>query len=250
MFKRMLARWVLMEEAGGDGGAGAGAGGGAAVVAPAAGAAAPAAGDASLTPPESLLGTGEEKPGETTPEGVKPGEEKPGETKPGEEKPIEYTDFTLPEGVALDDAKLGDFKKLATEAKLPQETAQKILDLYTAEFKQITEAPMRAWTDLQTKWRDEVKNDPVIGGANLEKNLATVKTGLKNLLGEGAPAFFEALNITGAGNNPEIVRGLLKAAAPHAPATAVNGNPGKGGGKTAGATLYPTMNGLGNGHEG
>lgn len=237
MFKRMLARWVLMEEAAGDGAPGAGA----APAAPAAPAPAPAAPDAGLTMPASLLG---DPPAADPAAPVDP-------AAPAEpDKPIEYTDFAVPDGLKIDDAKLGAFKALAAEAKMPQEAAQKMLDIYTAEFKQITEASMRAWTDLQNAWREEVKNDPVIGGANLDKNLATVKTGLKNLLGEDAGKFFEALNITGAGNNPEIVRGLLKAAAPHAPATAVNGGPGKGGGKTAGATLYPTMNGLGNGHEG
>lgn len=236
MFKRTLARWVLMEEAAGEGAPGAGA----APVTAAVIAETPAV-DTGLTMPESLLGETAE---------TKEGEVKPEPAKVEEAKPIEYTDFKMPEGVKLDDTKISAFKELAAKSGLPQEQAQAMLDLYTAEFKQITEAPMRAWTDLQNTWREEVKNDPVIGGANLDKNLATVKTGLKNLLGEDAGKFFEALNITGAGNNPEIVRGLLKAAAPHAPATAVNGGPGKSGSKTAGATLYPTMNGLGNGHEG
>jgi hypothetical protein len=244
MFKRYARRWVLQEEAG----EGAPAGGGEAApaaAAPGAPAAGAPAADAGLTPPPSLLGekpAGEEKPAE--------GEAKPGE-KPGEPaKPIEYTDFTLPEGLSLDTEKVGQFKTLAAELGIPQEGAQKMLDMYTAEFKQISEAPMRAWTDLQTKWREEVTSDPVIGGANLEKNLAATKAGLTALLGESAGKFFEALNITGAGNNPEIVRGLIKAAAPHAPAGPVKGNPASAGGKTAGATLYPAMAKLGNGHEG
>lgn len=132
---------------------------------------------------------------------------------------------------------------------MPQEVAQKFVDLYTAELKQLTEAPMRAWTELQNKWQDEVRNDPVIGGANLDKNLAATKAGLNNLLGEDAKSFFDALNLTGAGNNPAILRGLMKAAAPHAPASPVAGSPAKPA-KSAGATLYPTMAGLGNGHEG
>lgn len=241
MFNRLFKRWALMEEVAVEGGA---SGGAATTTAAATDAAATetTAVDTGLKMPDSLLGD----PAVET----KEGEVKTEETKVEEAKPIEYTDFKVPDGLTIDAEKLGAFKAIAAEAKMPQEVAQKMLDIYTAEFKQITEAPMRAWTALQNTWRDEVKNDPVIGGANLDKNLATVKTGLKNLLGEDAGKFFEALNITGAGNNPEIVRGLLKAAAPHAPATAVNGSPGKGGGKTAGATLYPTMNGLGNGHEG
>lgn len=232
MFKRLLNRWMLLE---GEGATDAPAGG-----APAAAPAAPAA-DTGLTPPDSLLS---DKPeGEVKPEETKP------EEAPKPEEPVKYEAFKLPEGVTLDDAKLGEFSKIAAEAKLPQDVAQKFVDMYSAEVKAISEAPMRAWTEMQTKWQDEVRNDPEIGGKNLDKNLAATKTGLKNLLGEQAQKFFDALSFTGAGNNPDIIRGLIKAAAPHAPASPVAGRPA-GGTKSAGSTLYPSMNGLGNGHEG
>lgn len=236
MFKRMMHRWMLLEGEGGDAPAG-----GAPAAAPAAEAA--AAADPGLTPPESLLSG---KPADAPAD--KPADPKT-EDKPVDDKPIEYEPFKLPEGLKVDEAKLGDFTKIAAEARIPQEVAQQLVDLYSSEIKQLTEAPMRAWTDLQTSWRNEVINDPEIGGAKLDQNLAMIKTGLKNLLGEQSGKFFEALNVTGAGNNPDIVRGLFKAAQPHAPATPVSGKPG-GGSKTPGATLYPQMAGLGNGHEG
>lgn len=239
MFKRLMNRWMLLEGESGDVPAGG---------APAAAPAAPAApADASLTPPESMLN---DKPADAPDD--KPADDKPADKpadQPADDKPIAYEAFKAPDGMALDEAKVAEFSKLAAEAKMPQEVAQKFVDLYTAELKQLTEAPMRAWTELQNKWQDEVRNDPVIGGANLEKNLAATKAGLSNLLGEEAKSFFDALNITGAGNNPAILRGLMKAAAPHAPASPVAGSPAKPA-KSAGATLYPTMAGLGNGHEG
>lgn len=237
MFKRLMNRWMLLEGEGGDVPAG-----GAPAAAPAA---APA--DASLTPPESMLN---DKPADAPVD--KPADDKPADKpadQPADDKPITYEAFKAPDGMELDEAKVAEFSKLAAEAKMPQEVAQKFVDLYTAELKRLTEAPMRAWTELQNKWQDEVRNDPVIGGANLEKNLAATKAGLSNLLGEEAKSFFDALNITGAGNNPAILRGLMKAAAPHAPASPVAGSPAKPA-KSAGATLYPTMAGLGNGHEG
>jgi len=238
MFKRLMNRWMLLEGESGDVPAG-----GAPSAAPAADAA-PAA-PADLTPPESMLN---DKPADAEKPSDKPADDKPADP-PKPDEPITYEAFKTPEGLALDEAKVAEFSKLAAEAKMPQEVAQKFVDLYTAELKQLTEAPMRAWTALQNKWQEEVRNDPVIGGANLDKNLAATKAGLSNLLGEEAKAFFDALNITGAGNNPAILRGLMKAAAPHAPASPVAGSPAKPA-KSAGATLYPTMAGLGNGHEG
>jgi hypothetical protein len=248
MLKRMFMRYVLMNEQSAEGGAGGGASpastAAAASAAPAAetaAAAAPAATAAQdgLKAPESLLGTN------PAGEAEKPGEQ----PKPGEEtKPIEYTDFKVPEGVQLDAEKVGEFKTIASQLGIPQEGAQKLMDLYANEIKQVAEAPQRAWNDLQTKWRDEVKNDPVIGGANLDKNLATTKAGLKALLGADAVKFFDALSMTGAGSNPDIVRGLMKAAAPHAPADPVNGNPARSE-KSPGERLYPAMKGLANGQN-
>ena len=82
-----------------------------------------------VTTPEGEKPAGEEgeKPAEvTTPEGEKPeGEE--GE-KP---EPIEYEDFTTPEGVTLDEEVLGEFKGIAKELGLPQDKAQKFVDMAT-----------------------------------------------------------------------------------------------------------------------
>lgn len=243
MFKRMMNRWMLLEgEGSGDAPAG-GASSAAPAPTPAPAATPSPAADPGLTPPASLLGDPAAEPPKEA-----PAAEKPPETP--EDKPIEYEAFKLPDGMTVDEAKLGDFTKLAAEARIPQDVAQKLVDLYSSELKAVSEAPMRAWTELQNTWRDAVKSDPEFGGKNLDKNLAATKAGLNNLLGDQAAKFFEALNVTGAGNNPDIVRGLFKAAAPHAPASPVAGRPAGGAPKTAGATLYPTQAGLGNGHEG
>lgn len=260
MFARLMRRWALMNEAGGDDGGTSSVGSSAAAAAVSVsngqsgagsqvgsdgasqGSGAKSTGDG-LTPPASLLG---DKPDDAPAD--KPADDKPVDP-PVDDKPIEYTDFKVPEGLALDADKLGAFKEIAAASKMPQDVAQKLVDLYTADVKALSEAPMRAWTEMQNQWQEAVRNDPVIGGANLDKNLAATKAGLNNLLGEDAPKFFEALNFTGAGNNPDIIRGLFKAAQPHAPATPVAGSPGKAT-KSAGSTLYPNMAGLGNGHEG
>jgi hypothetical protein len=238
----LIRRWILLE---GEGATDAPAGSATAAPSPAP-TATPApspAPDPGLTPPESLLN---DKPESTE----KPEDGKKPEEPAKPEEPITYEAFKLPDGVTLDEAKLGDFTKLAAEARIPQDVAQKLVDLYSSDLKAIQDAPMRAWTEMQNKWQEQVRNDPEIGGKNLDKNLAATKTGLKNLLGEGADKFFEALNITGAGNNPEIIRGLFKAASAHAPASPVVGSPAGLNQKTAGATLYPGMAAPGKGNEG
>jgi hypothetical protein len=176
MIHALMRRWAYLEGEGGDAPAG-----GAPAAAPAptpTPAATPAATpapdvvnttiqkpDPGLTPPESLLNDKSEEVA------------KPEEVKTDEVKPVEYTDFTLPEGVELNKEKLGEFSKIAAEARVPQDVAQKFVDLYSSELKALQEAPMRAWTELQTTWRNEVINDPEIGGAKLDQNLAATKAG-------------------------------------------------------------------------
>ncbi len=133
MFKRYFR---LMEEAGGEGATG-GAPAPAAEAVPAP--AAPAA-DTGLTPLASLVNDNVVDPPADA--AAKP----EGEAKPEAvvKEPISYTDFTLPEGVTLQDEALDGFKTLASESGIPQEAAQKMLDMYVKDVKAIQEAPMRA----------------------------------------------------------------------------------------------------------
>lgn len=197
-----------------------------------------------LTPPEQLLS-------DSPVEEVKQEEAKPEDAKPEEKEeaaPIEYEEFTLPEGVQLEAEKLDKFKEVAASLGLQQEGAQQLVDMYASEIKELAEAPYKAWFELQKTWQNEIKSDPEIGGANLERNLAQTKAGLNAVLGQDAAKFYEALNMTGAGNNPAIVKAMIKLAAQHSPASPVRGNPASVS-KSPGATLYPSQAGLGNGHD-
>ncbi|HYA40880.1 MAG TPA: hypothetical protein VEF34_06230 [Syntrophobacteraceae bacterium] len=127
--------------------------------------------------------------------------------------PEQYADFTLPEGVTMDEAQTSEFKSFAKEQDLTQEQAQKVLEFGAAKIKDLTEAPYKAWSDMQTKWQAECKADPDIGGTKFEqsiKDAALVFTpGESNPFvgsADEAKALREALSATGAGNNPAIVR--------------------------------------------
>jgi hypothetical protein len=241
--KRLFLRYMDEADASGS------AGGTPPAAAPAAAApiAAPAAAPAAATglePVASLLG--DAPPDPNAPPVVKPGDPPAADAPPAA---IEYTDFTMPEGVTLDPAKATEFKALANSLGLPQEGAQKIVDMYSAELKQVQEAPLKAWNTLQTEWRAGVTNHPEIGGANLDANLGKTKAALVQSMGaEASGKFLTALSLTGAGNNPDVIYGLYKAMQPLFPATPINGSPG-GSAKSAGATMYPSMAGLGNGHK-
>lgn len=174
-------------------------------------------------------------------------------TKEEEEKPItkapeEYAEFTLPEGTALDEQSATEFKGLAKELDLTQEQAQKLLDFGGGKLRAIAEAPYKLWAETQAKWQAEVKADPEIGGTKFEDSVRTAaevfKPGESNPFvkdAKEAQALREAMNMTGAGNNPAIVKIFVKMGNLLKEPASLTGNPVKGTAEQLLANMYPTM---------
>ncbi len=144
-------------------------------------------------------------------------EENTEETKPGQRAPEEYADFTVPDVFKLEGQELADFKSFAKEQDLTQGQAQKVLDFAGPKIQEMIEQPYKAWNELQARWREEVKVDPEIGGTKFEQSVK--EAGSVFVPGESNPfvkneaeakSLREALNATGAGNNPEVVRLFVK----------------------------------------
>ncbi len=143
-------------------------------------------------------------------------------------KPIEYKDFKVPEGFKFDDAKLAEIKTDFAEAKLSQDQAQKLIDKHVAAVKSAAESPYKLWNDTQAKWQKEVMADPEIGGANFEpKTKPAIAKAITTFAGDaaGQAAFKEAMNFTGAGNNPTIVRFLARLGASLMEGSPLSGKP-------------------------
>lgn len=161
-------------------------------------------------------------------------------------EPIKYEDFTLPEGSTLNEELRDQFTGILSEAKVPQDVAQKLVDLYGGEMKKLADAakaPYQAWHDTQRDWQKAVAADAEIGGANLEPMKAEVAKVIDAIAGDQAPALRKALAFTGAGNNPDVLRFLFRAAqAMNEGATVQGGNPTKEGTTSVAKTLYPSMN--------
>ena len=131
--------------------------------------------------------------------------------------PEEYGEFTVPEVFKLEGQDLTDFKSFAKEQDLTQEQAQKVLDFAGPKLHAMVEQPYKAWNELQAKWQAEVKSDPEIGGTKYEQSVK--EAGNVFVPGESNPfvgsdgeavSLREALNATGAGNNPAIVKLFVK----------------------------------------
>jgi len=93
---------------------------------------------------------------------------------------------------------------------LTQEQGQELVDFYTKHTTEAANAPYDLWNETQANWVKEVKADPVIG-----HRLDEVKTTISRAIdGLGDPKlareFREAMDYTGAGNNPAFIRAFFK----------------------------------------
>lgn len=134
------------------------------------------------------------------------------ELKAAEGKPTEYKDFQFPEGVRPDEKMLGEFKGIMAKAKVPQEEAQALINLYGKQLQELAKAPYDQWRTLQTKWQGEMLNDAEIGGSKeaLDENLSFVSKMINVIGGKEAAQIRQVFDMTGAGNNPIMARFLVR----------------------------------------
>jgi len=116
--------------------------------------------------------------------------------------------LTLPEGFEKGEH-FDHFKTWATEAGINQPQAEKLINLYSDVIKQQSETVAAAWEKTNADWQNEVKADKELGGANLSVVKQTISKMLDNS-DMTDPKFREALDFTGAGNNPAVIRTLYR----------------------------------------
>lgn len=149
------------------------------------------------------------KPAEATKEGDPPPEPAPAPVAlTGDDIKIE-----LPEGITLADEALGNFLTAANGAKLSKENAQALLKMHVGQVQSLVndwvQAQTKTWNDTNEGWRNAIVADPVLGSGNESKT--------QEILGQAIDAYGDAdlraaLDMTGAGNHPSIVRFIHKMA--------------------------------------
>lgn len=118
-------------------------------------------------------------------------------------QPVEYADFSVPEGLEIDADVLGSFKEVARELGIPQDAAQKLIDLQAGLVQKQAEATQAALAAQAQQWEAAVKADKELGG---ERYAQTVETAVKAIERFGSPELRTLLNESGIGNHPELVK--------------------------------------------
>lgn len=131
--------------------------------------------------------------------------------------------YKAPEGVELDPEAFKAFGEAAKAQGLTQPQAEAMISLHNELMAKAGTAMTTTWNDLQTKWQGEVRADKEIGGERLTSEvLPTIAKALDQF---GGPDVRQAFDMTGAGNNPAIIKllyGMAKAVTEGGP---VKGNP-------------------------
>lgn len=122
-------------------------------------------------------------------------------------EPVAYESLKLPDGISVDPESLAAATELFRASALSQEQAQKFIDLAVSREQAAARKGAQAFVDLQNKWVSEIKADPDIGGDKLTASLASAARAIDRL---GVPGLREALNLTGAGNHPAVVKAFVR----------------------------------------
>jgi hypothetical protein len=175
------------------------------------------------------------------------------EKPPEEPAPDKYADYKLPEGYTLDDELKTEANDLFKSMKLSQANAQKLVDLYVKTQQEAHEAPQKAFKEMQDSWREESMNHPDLkgklgAGKEISVRIARALSGLGDA--KLAQDFRAAMDLTGAGNNPAIIRVLAKWTEGITEGSHVAGNgpsplgqtpPGQAAQRSAAQTIWPNL---------
>lgn len=138
-----------------------------------------------------------------------PDADKP-EEKPDERygAPEAYADFTLPEGVTLDEAMLSEFAPVLKELNLSQAAAQKVIDFAPKLISQTVESIKAQLADEARGWHDAARGDKEIGGAKMAETLAVANKAFAKF---GTPELKAFLASRGLNAHPELIRAFYRA---------------------------------------
>jgi len=126
--------------------------------------------------------------------------------------PEAYATWNVPEGFQLDESVSKEIGGLFKGMNLSQEQGQKLVDFYTAKTAESANQPYQVWQETQEAWVKEVKADREIG-PRLNEVKTTISKAIDGLNDPKlARDFREAMDYTGAGNNPAFIKAFWKLA--------------------------------------
>ena len=129
----------------------------------------------------------------------------PVETPAAQAKPVvpEKYELKLPENTRLSPEFVDKVSLYAKEKQLTNEMAQEILNREAAAVDGYYNQHVQLFEKTVETWKQDAMKDPEIGGDGFTKNVELAHRALEKF---STPAFKDALETTGYGNHPELIR--------------------------------------------
>lgn len=135
-------------------------------------------------------------------------------------EPIVYPEWKLPEGITPDTERLAAFTEALAGVRVPPEVGQKLLDMHTSTLQQqadyLVAEQHRVFGEMRADWRKQMLADPEIGGNGHQTAMGAIARVRDAVISNAKPgteqyksdvqAFNDAMVITGAGDNPVILK--------------------------------------------
>lgn len=171
--------------------------------------------DQSLPPTSTPTPKPEPDPNGTLP----PPDPKPAEPGPKPDAtgaPDKYEAFTAPDGYTVDAAAIDAAVPIFRDLNLTQAQSQRLVDFYNTQMIAAAKAPSEAVETMRESWRNATKADADItkavtdGKSGIDAVKIDIGRALAHLPSAEATAFKEAMDLTGAGDHPAIVKGYWR----------------------------------------
>lgn len=127
----------------------------------------------------------------------------------GQPTPADYSGLKLPDGSKLDTARVTEMATWAKERSLDPKVAQDVLTREHELVSSIDAARAAEVEGLKSKWLEDLKADKEMGGDKLNSYVEPARRLVERF---GNESFKKALDETGLGNHPELVRLLANIA--------------------------------------
>lgn len=165
---------------------------------------------------------------------------------PAQAAPEAYADFKLPDGYTFDKAALAEATPIFKELGLSQEGAQKLVDLYAKQIQAQSDGPYKMYQEQRKTWQGEV--EAKYGQQLRSQVIPTIGRAIALMPTELQSQFRQAMDVTGAGDNPafvefiyELSKRAVEARPPPAGATPINGQASPSAPRTAAQAMYPNL---------
>ena len=144
---------------------------------------------------------------------AKPADAAPVVETPPAPEPIAYEAPTMPDGVVLDNERLGAADAVFRELGISNEGRQRLIDMYVAERQDDAARTLQgqhdAFADVKRTWRESAMADPEIGGAAIRTSVESANRAIQSFTTDKTrQPFMDMLTASGLDSHPEMIRFL------------------------------------------